>query len=353
MTTTTPRVPASPVASSTQVRITDSTLRDGSHAVAHRFDTDRVQHISAALASARIPVVEVAHGDGLGGSSLTYGRSATDEIELITAARKELPDSLLAALILPGVGTVHRLREAVDAGVDIIRVATHCTEADVAPELLAAAKDLGRETVGFLMLAHRITPEQLATQAVIMQESGADCVYVVDSAGAMLPGQVADRVLALRTALRPDVQVGVHCHNNLGSAIPNTLAAVQAGAQQADGCLRGLGAGAGNAPTEVLVAACDRLGITTGIDTLGLLDSAEEEVANPLRGQLPALDRTSVLLGYAGLYSSFLLHARRAAARFGVPESELVLELGRRGFVGGQEDLIVDVALELAGQVHP
>jgi len=342
----------SPPAPSLQVRITDSTLRDGSHAVAHRFDTGRVQHISAALSAARIPVVEVAHGDGLGGSSLTYGQSSTDEIELIAAARQKLPDSLLAALILPGVGTVHRLREAVDAGVDIIRVATHCTEADVAPELLAAAKNLGRETVGFLMLAHRISPEQLAAQAVIMQDSGADCIYVVDSAGAMLPAQVTDRVGALRAALRPETQVGVHCHNNLGSAIPNTLAGVQAGAQQADGCLRGLGAGAGNAATEVLVAACDRLGISTGIDTLGLLDSAEKQVAEPLRAQLPTLDRTSVLLGYAGLYSSFLLHVRRAAARFGVPESDLVLELGRRGFVGGQEDMIVDVALELVERAH-
>ncbi len=342
-----------PVAPSIRVRVTDSTLRDGSHAVAHHFDTSRVQHISAALSAARVPVVEVAHGDGLGGSSLTYGRSSTDEIELIVAARKELPDSLLAALILPGVGTVHRLREAVDAGVDIIRVATHCTEADVAPELLAAAKNLGCETVGFLMLAHRISPEQLADQAVIMQDSGADCVYVVDSAGAMLPAQVTDRVSALRAALRPETQVGVHCHNNLGSAIPNTLAGVQAGAQQADGCLRGLGAGAGNAPTEVLVAACDRLGISTGIDTLALLDSAEDQVAEPLRAQLPTLDRTSVLLGYAGLYSSFLLHARRAAGSYGVPESTLVLELGRRGFVGGQEDMIVDVALELAAQAHP
>ncbi len=334
------------------LRITDSTLRDGSHAVAHQFDEKRVRLVSAALAAARVPVVEVSHGDGLGGSSLTYGLSATDEIELIAAARAQLPDSLLAALILPGVGTVDRLRRAVDAGVDVVRVATHCTEADVAAELLGAARALGRETVGFLMMAHRASPEALAEQARIMADSGADCVYVVDSAGALLPEGVTLRVGALRAALPAGVQVGIHCHNNLGSAIPNTLAAVAAGAQQADGCLRGLGAGAGNAPTEVLVAACDRAGITTGIDTLGLLDSAEVEVAGPLREQLPALDRTSVLLGYAGLYSSFLLHARRAARRYDLAEGPLILELGRRGLVGGQEDLIVDVAIELAARAH-
>jgi 4-hydroxy 2-oxovalerate aldolase len=339
-----------PAAPQPAVRVTDSTLRDGSHAVAHQFTPEQVRAIAAGLAAARVPVVEVSHGDGLGGSSFNYGFSATDEFQLLAVARAELPaGTKLAVLALPGIGTARQLRRAASLGVDVVRVATHCTEADIAPEHLGAAKSLGLETVGFLMMAHMIAPEELARQAKIMEDAGADCVYVVDSAGAMLPPQVADRVAALRAALRPETQVGVHAHNNLALAVGNSLAAIEAGAQQVDGCCRGLGAGAGNTPTEALVAALDRAEVAHGVDVFKLMDTAEEAVSGPLRGQLPELDRTSLLLGYAGLYSSFLLHSRRAAARFGVTEADLLLELGRRRVVGGQEDMIVDVAIELAG----
>jgi 4-hydroxy 2-oxovalerate aldolase len=337
-----------------RVRLTDSTLRDGSHAVAHQFTREQVKAIASGLARVGMPVVEVSHGDGLGGSSFNYGFSAVDELELLKIARDQLPPATkLAVLALPGIGTAALLRKAADVGVDVVRVATHCTEADIAPEHLGVAKQLGLETVGFLMMAHMVGPEPLADQARIMEDAGADCVYVVDSAGALLPSGVADRVGALRAALRPETQVGVHAHHNLGLSVANSLAAVEAGAEQVDGCCRGLGAGAGNTPIEVLAAVLDRAGVRHGVDTMALVDVAQEAVADQLPDNLPQVDRTSLLLGYAGIYSSFLLHARRAAARYGVTEAEILLELGRRRVVGGQEDMIVDVAIERAGLTGP
>lgn len=331
------------------VQMCDTTLRDGSHSVAHQFTKDQVRAVTRGLEAARVQVVEVTHGDGLGGSSFNYGFSHTDEIHLIRVAREELHDARLAALLLPGIGTVEHLKEAVDAGIDVVRIATHCTEADIAVQHLQAAKRLGLETVGFLMLSHMISPEGLAAQARIMRDAGADTLYVVDSAGALLPHQVVHRVQALRTELGDDMPLGMHAHNNLGCGVANALAAAQAGASILDGSLHGLGAGAGNAATEVLAAALDRAGAITGIDVLALADVAQDVVAREAAGRLPSLDRGSLMLGYAGVYSSFLLHARRAAERFGVPEAEIILELGRRRVVGGQEDVIVDVALELSG----
>jgi 4-hydroxy 2-oxovalerate aldolase len=343
-----------PAASPSRVRLTDSTLRDGSHAVAHQFTPEQVKAIAAGLARARVPVVELSHGDGLGGSSFNYGFSATDELELLTVAREQLPPpARLAVLVLPGIGTAALLGRAADAGADIARVATHCTEADIAVEHLGVAKRLGLETVGFLMMAHMVEPERLATQARILEDAGADCVYVVDSAGALLPSQVADRVGALRAALHPRTQVGVHAHDNLSLSVANSLAAVQAGAEQVDGCCRGLGAGAGNTPIEVLAAVLDRAGIPHGVDTMALVEVARETVGDQFPEYLPQVDQTSLLLGYAGIYSSFLLHTRRAAARYGVAEAEILLELGRRRVVGGQEDMIVDVAIERAGRRRP
>lgn len=330
-----------------RIQMCDTTLRDGSHSVAHQFTAAQVRAVARGLEAARMHVVEVTHGDGLGGSSFNYGFSHTCDIELIKAAREELTHAKLAALLLPGIGTVEHLKEAVDAGIDVVRIATHCTEADIAIQHLQAAKGLGLETVGFLMLSHMISPDAMAQQARIMADAGADTLYVVDSAGAMLAHQVTDRVAALRAELGAGFPLGMHAHNNLGCGVANALAAAEAGAGVLDGSCRGLGAGAGNAATEVLAAALDRAGAQTGIDVLALVDTAEEVVARECEGRLPAVDRGSLMLGYAGVYSSFLLHARRAARRFGVPEADIIMELGRRRVVGGQEDMIVDVALEL------
>ncbi|MGC5053346.1 4-hydroxy-2-oxovalerate aldolase [Micromonospora sp. DT48] len=338
-----------------QVRLTDTTLRDGSHAMRHQFRPDHVRSTVRALRAARVPVIEVTHGDGLAGSSFNYGFSATPELHLIDVAVAEAGPALIAALLLPGVGTVEQLRAAVDHGVGLIRVATHCTEADIASQHLGLARSLGVETVGFLMMSHMIEPARLARQARIMADAGAQCVYVVDSAGALLPDDTTARVAALHAELGTDAQVGFHGHNNLAMGVANSVAAVRAGARQIDGATRALGAGAGNSPTEVLTAVFDRLGIDTGVDLGLVLDAAEETVA-PYIEREPVMDRASIVMGYAGVYSSFLLHAERAAHRYGVPSHEILREAGRRRYVGGQEDLLIDVAVALAedrSRAHP
>jgi len=330
------------------VRITDTTLRDGSHAVSHLFTERQVRDVVRALSAAGVPVIEVAHGDGLGGSSFNYGFSGVDEIDLIAAAAEEAAGARIASLLVPGVGRVSDLEPAAAAGTSIVRVATHCTEADVSRQHFGAARELGLETVGFLMLSHMIEPAQLAAQARIMADAGCQCVYVVDSAGALVPDAVEVRVRALVEELGDDAQVGFHAHNNLGCGVANSIAAYRAGAVQIDGSTRGLGAGAGNAATELLATVFDRLGVSTGIDPIAAVNAAEEVVARFIP-RTPIPDRDSIMLGYAGAYSSFLLHAHRAGERYGVPPHEILLEVGRRGYVGGQEDMIIGVALELAG----
>jgi 4-hydroxy 2-oxovalerate aldolase len=325
-------------------RVTDTTLRDGSHAMKHQFTREQVQRIVQALDAAGVPVIEVTHGDGLAGSSIQYGFSGTPEMELIETARQAASRAKIAALLLPGIGTRKELREAAERGVQVVRIATHCTEADISEQHFGLAKELGLETVGFLMMAHMRPPEFLAEQAALMESYGADCVYIVDSAGAMLPDNVQARVRALKDRL--SVQVGFHAHNNLGLAIGNTLAAIEAGADQVDGCLRGLGAGAGNAPTELIAAVLDRLGINPGLDVFALMDAAEYIVA-PIMPYQPIPDRDAITIGYAGVYSTFLLHARHIAAEFGLDPRELLVELGRRQAVAGQEDWILDVAVDL------
>jgi 4-hydroxy 2-oxovalerate aldolase len=330
------------------VRITDSSLRDGSHAKAHQFTVDHVRAIVGALDAAGVPVIEVSHGDGLGGSSFNYGFSLTDERELVRAAVETARQAKIACLMLPGVGTVDDIRAVADLGASIIRVATHCTEADIAIQHFQIARDLGLETVGFLMMSHTQPPEVLARQARIMADAGCQCVYVVDSAGALILEQVTDRVAALVAELGRDAQVGFHGHQNLSLGVANTVMAIRAGAVQADGCTRSFGAGAGNTPTEALAAVCDKLGIRTGIDVLAMFDAAEE-VVRPIMDAEPALDRLSLIMGYAGVYSSFLRHAYRVADRYGVSGAEILLEAGRRKLVGGQEDQLIDIAVHLAG----
>jgi 4-hydroxy 2-oxovalerate aldolase len=330
------------------VRITDTSLRDGSHAVAHQFTVAQVTAVVAALDAAGVPVIEVAHGDGLGGSSLTYGRSLVDERELIAAACEQASRARIASLILPGVGTVPDIRAAHEAGVSVLRVATHASEADISPEHFHAARELGMETVGFLMMSHTLEPAKLARQARTMADAGCQCVYVVDSAGALVLDEVAERVGALTQELGDDAQVGFHAHRNLGVGEANTVVAVRAGAVQVDGSLRAFGAGAGNAQTEVVAALLNRLGFRTGVDVPALLDAAED-VAAPLLTTQPAIDRDAITLGLAGVYSSFLKHANRIGDRYGVPGHELLREAGRRRLVGGQEDLLVDIAVALSG----
>jgi 4-hydroxy 2-oxovalerate aldolase len=331
---------------SIDVRITDTTLRDGSHAMSHRFTERQVRDTVAALDGAGVPVIEVTHGDGLGGSTFNYGFSATDELTLIAAAREEARRAAIAVLLVPGVGTVEDLRRAHAAGAGIVRVATHCTEADVAVQHFAAARELGMETVGFLMLSHMTAPGELARQARIMVDAGCQCTYVVDSAGALILHEAAERVGALVAEVGDDAQVGYHGHNNLAMGVANSVLAQQAGARQIDGATRALGAGAGNSPTEVLTAVFDRLGVATGIDLQRILAAAEEVVA-PYITRTPAMDRSSIMLGHAGAYSSFLIHAERAEQRYGVPAHAILAEVGRRRYVGGQEDMIIDVALTL------
>jgi 4-hydroxy 2-oxovalerate aldolase len=329
------------------VRLTDTTLRDGSHAVAHQFTRAQVHDVVAGLDAAGMPVIEVTHGDGLAGSTFNYGHSHTDEIELIKVAAETAKRAKIAVLLLPGLGTVEDLKRARGVGASVARIATHCTEADVSIQHFGAARDLGMETVGFLMLSHRTTPETLAEQARIMADAGCQCVYVVDSAGALLPGGVAARVAALVAELGEDAQVGVHAHQNLSLGVANSLAGYEAGARQVDGTLCALGAGAGNSPTEILAVAFERLGVPTGVDPSGVLDVAEE-VVKPFIPRLPVADRNSIIQGRYGVYNSFLLHAERAALRYGVPAHEILKRVGEAGYVGGQEDMIIDVALKLA-----
>lgn len=330
------------------IRLTDTTLRDGSHAVSHRFTVAQVRAIVGGLDEAGVPVIEVTHGDGLAGSSFNYGFSATPEIDLVTAAVQTARRARIAVLLLPGLGTIADLRRANDAGASIARIATHCTEADVSIQHFGAARDLGMDTVGFLMLSHRCTPQALAAQARIMADAGCRCVYVVDSAGALLPDDVTERVGALVAELGDDAQVGIHAHQNLSLGVANSIAAVRAGARQVDGTLCALGAGAGNTPTEILVPTFDRLDVHTGVDTDAILAVAED-VARPMIPRLPIADRNSIIQGKYGVYNSFLFHAERAADRYGVPAHKILARVGEAGYVGGQEDMIIDVAIELAG----
>ncbi|HEX6056444.1 MAG TPA: 4-hydroxy-2-oxovalerate aldolase [Intrasporangium sp.] len=329
------------------LRITDSTLRDGSHAMSHQFTEAQVRGVVHALDKAGVQVIEVSHGDGLGGSSFNYGFSKVDEFDLIKAAVDEATQARIAILMLPGLGTLHHLKRAHAVGASVARIATHCTEADVSIQHFAAARALGMETVGFLMLSHKATPEKLAEQARIMVDAGAQCVYVVDSAGALILETAQERIRAVINEIGHEAQVGFHGHQNLSMGIANSVLAYQAGAKQIDGALCALGAGAGNSPTEVLAATYERMGIRTGID-LGEVLSAAEDVVRPFIPRLPWMDRASITQGYAGVYSSFLLHAERAAERYSVPAHAILQRVGEAGYVGGQEDMIIDIALELA-----
>jgi 4-hydroxy-2-oxovalerate/4-hydroxy-2-oxohexanoate aldolase len=329
------------------VTIHDMCLRDGMHAKQHQITIEEMVRVATALDEAGVPMIEVTHGDGLGGRSVNYGFPAASDEEYLRAVIGAVKNTKVSALLLPGIGTVDHLKMAADCGISTIRVATHCTEADVTEQHIGMGRKMGLDTVGFLMMTHMIEPDALVEQLKLLESYGANCVYITDSAGYMMPDDVTVRVAAARAALNPETELGFHGHHNLSLGVMNSLAAIEAGANRIDGSVAGLGAGAGNTPLEVLIATTERLKVNTGIDLYKIMDVAEDIVV-PMMDEPIRLDRDALTLGYAGVYSSFLLFAKRASAKYGIPARDILVELGRRGTVGGQEDMIEDLALDMA-----
>lgn len=330
-----------------KVTLHDMCLRDGMHPKRHQITVDEMITVAKAMEDAGMPMIEVTHGDGLGGRSVNYGFPAASDEEYLRAVCGVVKNTKVSALLIPGIGTIDHLKMAADCGIDTIRVATHCTEADVSEQHIGMAAQMKLDTVGFLMMAHMIEAEQLVEQLKLMESYGANCVYITDSAGYMLPDHVTERVALARKELKPETELGFHGHHNLSLGVWNSVAAIEAGANRIDGSIAGLGAGAGNTPLEVLIAVLERMGVVTGIDLFKAMDIAEDIIV-PMMDELVRIDRDALTLGYAGVYSSFLLFAKRAAAKYDLSSRDILMELGRRRTVGGQEDMIEDLALDMA-----
>jgi len=330
-----------------KIKIHDMSLRDGMHSVRHQFTLEQMKAMSIAMDEAGVPLIEVTHGDGLGGSSLNYGFGLHTDEEWLDAVVPNMKNAKISALLLPGIGIVKDLERAVDKGISTVRVATHCTEADVSAQHIKAAVGMGLDTVGFLMMAHMVDPKRLVEEARKMVSYGANCIYATDSAGFMLPDDISARIKALKKEFGNEIEIGFHGHNNMSMGVANSLAAIESGATRIDASLAGFGAGSGNTATEVLVAVLNRMGVETGID-LNKIEDAAEDIALPIMGKATRISRDSLTLGYAGVYSSFLLFARRAEVKYGVDARAILIELGKRGTVGGQEDMIEDLALDMA-----
>lgn len=332
-----------------KVKLHDMCLRDGMHSMRHQITVEQMIEVATGLDEAGVPLIQVTHGDGLGGSSLNYGRGLHSDREYISAVASRMKNAVVSVLHVPGIGTLDELRMAADCGAGCVHVASHCTEADVTEQHIGLGRTLGMDTVGFLMMAHMTDVETLVDQALLMESYGATTVYCVDSAGYMLPGDVTARISAMRAALQPETGIGFHGHHNMAMGVSNSLAAVAAGATRIDGSAAGFGAGAGNTPLEVFAAVCARMGIETGVDVFRLMDVAEDSVL-PMMAKPPRADRDSLTLGYAGVYSTFLYFAKDAERKYGLPARDLLVELGRLKMIGGQEDMIEDTALTMAKQ---
>lgn len=330
-----------------KVLVHDMSLRDGMHAKREQISIDQMVRVATALDAAGVPLIQVTHGAGVGGNSIQHGRAPHSNEEYIAAVAPRMKQAKISVLLIPGLGTMEELKAAYDAGARSVHVATHCTEADTARQHIAFARELGMDTTGFLMMAHLNDAAGIAEQGRLMESYGAETVYVTDSAGFLLPDDVRERVAALRAGLRPETEIGFHGHHNLGMGVANSIVAVEAGASRIDASSAGLGAGAGNTPTEIFVAVCDRMGIETGCDLFALMDLAEDVVV-PMMDHMVRVDRDSLTLGFAGVYSTFLLHAKRAGERYGVPARDILVELGRKKMIGGQEDMIYDTTMTMA-----